>query len=127
MYKVQVTHNHDLAFTVKANESEFIIDAKGQGLTPLDALLAGLGSCIGVYICKYAQGAKLNLENFKINVSAQLSSESPFSFRKISVDIELKNSGLDDRRQRALLEFIKNCPAHNTLKGNPIIEFILTC
>jgi len=127
MYSIQVTHNRDLAFTVKAGENEFIIDAKGKGLTPLDALLAGLGSCLGVYIRKYAQGSKLNLENFKINVFAELSSESPFSFRKISVDIDLKNSGLDERRQKALLEFIKNCPAHNTLKGNPLIEFKLTC
>lgn len=127
MYKVQVTHNQNLAFTVKANESEFIIDANGKGLTPLDALLSGLGSCIGVYICKYAQGAKLNLENFQVNVSAQLSSESPFSFRKINVDIDLRNPELDERRQKALFEFIKHCPAHNTLKGNPEIEFKLLC
>jgi len=127
VYKVQLTHNQGLAFTVKANESEFIIDAKGNGLTPLDALLAGLGSCIGVYICKYALGAKLSLDNFRVNVTAQLSTESPFSFRKINVDIELKDSGLDERRQKALLEFIKHCPAHNTLKGNPEIEFKLLC
>ena len=127
MHRVQIIHNQDLAFTVKANDAEFIIDAKGQGLTPLDTLLAGLGSCIGVYVCKYAEGAKLNLENFKLDVSAQLSSEPPFSFRKISVDINLKNSGLPDLRQKALLQFIKHCPAHNTLKGNPEIEFTLTC
>lgn len=127
MYKVQITHNQDLAFTVKSGESEFIIDAKGKGLTPLDALLAGLGSCLGVYIRKYAQGSKISLENFKLNVFAELSSESPFYFRKINVDIDLKNSGLDERRQKALLEFIKNCPAHNTLKGNPLIEFKLIC
>jgi uncharacterized OsmC-like protein len=127
MYKVQVTHNQNLAFTVKTNKSEFIIDAKGDGLTPLDALLSGLGSCIGVYICKYVQGAKLNLENFQVNVSAQFSSESPLSFRKINVDIDLKNPELDERRQEALLEFIKHCPEHNTLKGNPEIEFKLLC
>jgi len=127
MYNVQVTHNQDLAFTVKTNKGEYIIDAKGNGLTPLDALLTGLGSCIGVYIRKYAEGSKLNLNNFKINVSAELSQESPVSFRQINVVIDLKDCQLDERRQRALLEFIKNCPAHNTLKGNPSIEFILTC
>ena len=127
MYKIEVAHKQDLAFNVKVGESEFTVDAKGKGLTPLDALLAGLGSCIGVYICKYAGGAKLDLKNFKINVSAQLSTESPFSFRKISVDIDLKNPGLDERRKTALLEFIKHCPAHNTLKGNPEIEFNILC
>ena len=127
MYRIEVTHKQDLAFSVKAGESEFGVDAKGKGLTPLDALLAGLGSCIGVYICKYAEGSKLNLENFKVNVSAELSKESPLSFRQINVEIDLKSCSIDERRQRALLEFIKNCPAHNTLKANPLIEFKLIC
>jgi len=127
MYRVEVTHNRDMAFSVKAGESEFSIDAKGKGLTPLDALLAGLGSCIGVYIRKYAEGSKLQLENFKVNVSAELSKESPFSFRYINVEIDLKPGLIDERRQKALLEFVKNCPAHNTLKSNPVIEFKLIC
>ncbi len=122
MYKVEVVHNSDMAFTLKCGEGEFIIDAKGKGLTPLDALLSGLGSCVGVYIRKYAQGSKLDLENFKISVSAELSKEAPFGFRQINVEIELKDCQLDERRKMALLEFIKNCPAHNTLKGNPTIE-----
>jgi len=126
MYKAEVTHNSDFVFTVKTGESEVIIDAKGKGLTPLDALLAGLGSCIGVYIRKYAEGAKLNLVNFKVNVSAELSNQ-PFSFKEINVEIDLKNCQIDERRQKALLEFIKNCPAHNTLKGNPQIGFKLIC
>ncbi len=127
MYKVGITHIQDMAFSVKTGESEFSVDAKGKGLTPLDALLAGLGSCIGVYIRKYAEGSKLNLTNFKINVSAELSRESPIAFRQISVEIDLQPSAIDERRQKALLEFIKNCPAHNTLKTNPLIEFKLTC
>jgi uncharacterized OsmC-like protein len=116
-----------MAFSVKAGESEFSIDAQGKGLTPLDALLAGLGSCVGVYIRKYAQGSKLKLENFKVNVSAELSRESPLVFRQISVEIDLQPFCIDERRQKALLEFIKNCPVHNTLHENPQIEFKLIC
>jgi len=127
MYKVEIRHNQELAFTVKAGESEFTVDAKGKGLTPLDALLAGLGSCIGVYIRKYSEGAKLGLVNFQINISAELSKDPPLSFRQISVEIDLKSSLIDERRQKALLEFIKNCPVHNTLKINPLIEFKLKC
>ncbi len=127
MYKVEVTHSQDMAFNVKAGESEFEVDAKGKGLTPLDALLAGLGSCVGVYIRKYAEGSKLNLVNFKVNVAAELSKESPLCFRQVSVEINLKSSPIDERRQKALLEFIKNCPVHNTLKADPSIEFKLIC
>jgi len=126
MYNVEITHKQDLAFEVKTARSELIVDAQGQGVGPLEALLAGLGTCIGVYICKYAQGSKLDFNNFKIKVSASLTHQAPFSFSLISVQIDLKGYNLDDRRKRALLEFIKNCPAHNTLKGSPVIEFKLS-
>ena len=63
----------------------------------------------------------------KIYVSAELCTESPVSFKQISVSIQLKECSLDARRQKALLEFIKHCPAHNTLKGNPQVEFKLLC
>ncbi|TAM40576.1 OsmC family peroxiredoxin [bacterium] len=127
MYQVEIKHDRDFSFTAKAGESEFVIDAKGKGLTPLDAFLAGLGSCTGVYIRKYAEGSKLDLSNFKVKVSAELSKEAPFSFRQIFVAIDLAACRLDERRQKALLEFIKNCPVHNTIKGSPQVEFKISC
>ncbi len=127
MYEVELVHNQDLNFTARAGKAEFIIDAKSEGVTPLDALLAGLGSCVGVYIRKYAEGAKLELNNFKVKVSAQLSKEAPICFKQIEVAIDLKGACLDQRRVDVLLNFIKNCPAHDTLKNNPQIEFKLSC
>lgn len=125
MYKVEVTHTKDMVFEVKAQEETFVIDAKGKGLTPLDALLAGLASCVGVYIRKYAEGSKLELNNFKVRVEAELDKVPPVSFKKINVSVDLVGSQLDERRKEALLRFIKNCPAHGTLKGNPEIEIKL--
>lgn len=122
MQRVKVRHSQDFAFQVTSGDQEFIIDAKGSGLNPLSALLASLGSCIGVYIRKYSEGAKLNLTNFKIEVEAELTKESPFCFKKINVSLDLGDIRLDERRMHALLEFIKNCPVHNTLKNNPLVE-----
>jgi hypothetical protein len=34
MYKVEITHKQDLAFSAKAQNSEFIIDAHLPGATP---------------------------------------------------------------------------------------------
>lgn len=126
MYRVELIHNKDFAFSVKLGNYEFIIDAKGNGLTPPDVLLASLGSCIGVYIRKYAEGAKLDLNNFKITVEAEFAKEAPLSFKAINVFVDLKSATLDERRKKALLEFIKNCPVHNTLKGNPEVEIKLS-
>jgi len=127
MYQAEVTHNKELNFTARTGKAEFIIDAKSDGITPLDALLAGLASCIGVYIRKYAEGSKLELNNFKVKASAELSKEAPVCFKYIEVVIDLKGACLEERRVNALLNFIKNCPAHGTLKNNPQIEFKLSC
>lgn len=127
MYRVEAVHSKDFAFKIESGGHQFIIDAKGKdGLTPPDALLASLGSCIGVYIRKYAEGDKLDLVNFNIIVEAQFTKEQPISFKTINVSIDLKGAELDDRRKKTLLEFIKNCPVHNTLKGNPLVEIKLS-
>ena len=121
MYRVDITNKGDYAFDVKSKDYEFTVDIKGKGVTPPDTLLASIGSCIGVYIRKYAEGAHLDIKDFDIVVEADFSKEAPISFRKIDIAIDLKGSVLDERRKRALLEFIKNCPVHNTIKNNPEI------
>lgn len=122
MYCVEINHIQDFTFKAKAQDQELIIDTKGKGISPPDVLLASLGSCIGVYIRKYAEGAKLNLANFTVTVKAEFSKTAPVAFQFISVSVDLKGSDLDERRRKALSEFIKNCPVHNTLKGNPTVE-----
>ena len=122
MYRVEITHTQDYSFKVKAKDEEFTVDIKGKGITPPDTFLAGLGTCIGVYIRKYAEGAKFNLSDFSIVVDAEFSPEPPTRFKNINVSLDLKGAPLDSRRQAGLLEFVKNCPIHNTLKGNPQIN-----
>lgn len=122
MYKVEVSSEGAYKFNVRSKDYEFSVDLNGKGVTPPDALLASLASCIGVYIRKYADGAKLALGDFKISVEADLGKEAPYYFRQINVLIDFKGAVLDERRKRAILGFIKNCPIHNTLKKNPIID-----
>lgn len=122
MYKLEVTHREDYSFYVNSGAEEFIIDAKKKGSGPLDMLLAGLASCIGVYVRKYSEGARLGLNNFKVNIEAELTRDPPFRFQEIKVCLDLNGSQIDERRKNAILEFIKNCPAHNTLKNNPSVE-----
>lgn len=119
MYKVDISSKGDYLFNVKSKDYEFAIDIKGKGVTPPDALLASIGSCIGVYIRKYAEGARLDIRDVDISVQAEFTKEAPVRFSRIDVLIDLKGADIDDRRKAALLEFIKNCPVHNTVKNNP--------
>ncbi|MBU2221247.1 MAG: OsmC family protein, partial [Candidatus Omnitrophica bacterium] len=102
------------------------VDAKGKGATPSDAFLAGLGACVGVYVRKYAEGAGLTLPEFSVSVDADFSKEKPVCFRKINVNVDLKGTRLEERRHKAMQEFVKNCPIHNTLKHNPEVEIKIT-
>lgn len=122
MYRVEISGFGESAFKVKSRDYEFDIDTKGRGVTPPDTLLASLGSCLGVYLRKYAEGAKIPLKDFRISVEAELSKEPPVSFKSINIAVDLKGLALDARRQEALLQFVKNCPIHNTLKTNPQVE-----
>jgi putative redox protein len=124
MYSVNITNAGDYSFKVKARDYEFLADMKGEkGITPPDTLLAGLGTCVGVYLRKYAEGAKLALPEFSVSVEADFSKEPPVCFRKINVSVDLKGAKIDEHRLQAMLAFLKNCPVHNTLKNNPEVEF----
>ena len=123
MYAVDIINSGGYCFKVHSKEYEFSIDMKGaQGVTPPDALLASLGSCIGVYIRKYIEGAGLSLPEFKVSVDAEFDKAGAPSFKKINVNVELKGINLDARRIQAMLEFVKKCPVHNTLKDNPEVQ-----
>jgi putative redox protein len=126
MYKVDVAAKEGYRFNARSKDAEIIIDAKGQAMTPPDTLLASLGSCAGVYIRKYADGAKLALGEFTISVEGDLGKETPYYFRQIKVSVDLKGAALDEKRKAALLSFIKNCPVHNTLKNNPTVDIAIS-
>jgi uncharacterized OsmC-like protein len=123
MYRVTLANSGDFSFSASSKSHQFSIDMKGEkGISPLDTLLASLGSCIGVYIRKYAEGAKINIPEFTVNVNAELSGESPLRFKEIEVAIDLQGANIEECRLNAMLEFIKRCPVHNTLKNSPQVQ-----
>jgi uncharacterized OsmC-like protein len=122
MYRVDVENRGSSQFTVKSGDYEFIIDTKGNGVTPPDALLASVASCLGVYLRKYAEGAKIDIPEFVITAEAEFTKEFPVRFDRIRVVLDLKGIRPDERRMASLLEFVKNCPVHNTLRNKPDVE-----
>lgn len=125
MYKVEVNSSQDSVFQVSAEGHEFSIDTKGKAVSPPAVLLASLASCVGVYIRKYCEGSQLQLKGFSVNAEADFSKDAPLCFRDIRLTIDLKGTQLDERRREALLNFIKNCPVHNTLKAQPRVEIAI--
>lgn len=121
MYHVEITNLGNYSFKARSKDAEFVVDIKGNGMTPPDVLLASLGSCMGVYLEKYADGMNLKIPAFTINLNAELSKEAPVCFRKINVQVDLGGVTLDERHKKGLAQFLDNCPVHETLKNNPEI------
>ncbi len=119
MYQAEVFCAKDMFFKVKANGFEINIDGKGGTISPLETLLAALGTCAGVYIRKFAESTNLSLENFIVTVEAELTDKRPYRFDKINLTVDLKGVSLDESKKASLLRFIRNCPVHETLKANP--------
>lgn len=123
MYQVNIANRGDYLFKVDSRNYEFDVDMKGlKGITPPDILLASLGTCVGVYLRKYLEGAKLDIGEFDIIVNAEFSKERPICFKQIDVLVDLKGAEIEQQRHDAMIAFMKNCPIHHTLKENPQID-----
>jgi uncharacterized OsmC-like protein len=125
MYKVDISCKEDSVFDVTSGEAHTTIDMTEKNLGPLPTLLAALGSCIGVFLRRYADNMKLPIKEFSVSVEAELEKTPVMSFRKINVSVDLKGAPLDEQKKEALMRFIQNCPVHNTLHGNPEIGLML--
>ncbi len=119
MYQAEVFCAKDRSFKVKANAYEINIDGKGGAISPLETLLAALGTCAGVYIRKFAESTKLPLDNFIVKVEAELTDKAPYRFDQIHLSIDLQGISLDESKKESLLRFVRNCPVHQTLQANP--------
>ena len=125
MYSVDITSLGETAYKVKSKDYECVVDTAGNGMTPPDTLLTSLGTCIGVYIRKYFRNTSQKADNFEIRVWGDLTEKPPYRFEKINVRIDLKGVKLDEVHMKAFLNFIQNCPVHNTIELKPVINFVI--
>jgi uncharacterized OsmC-like protein len=121
MYTATLENKGDSKYFVTSKEYKFIIDTEGNGISPLDTLVASLGACVGVYIRYYAAKNTLPFKEFTIKVDAE-PVDKPVRLAKINVTVIPKDGTLDEATKEKLLKFVKNCPVHNTLKNNPEID-----
>jgi len=122
MYSVDIINNGGSDFQILSEGHGFSLDAKGSGVSPSAAFLASLGACIGVYLRKYMDSAKIESKGFRVKVEAEFKKDPRYHFQDINVSIDLKGLDLEDRRKQALLRFVKNCPVHNTLESSPHVD-----
>lgn len=127
MYQVKVDYLSSFAY--KAASGGYSVNVAlpkegraADGITPPALLLASLGSCLAVYLEKYLTGGRIKFEKFSIDVASDICREAPGYLKDIGVKIDIQGAELDERRRKALVDFLRNCPVHNTLTNAPSIK-----
>lgn len=121
-YRVEVTDQGYGSFVAEAGKHTIAVDTKGNGMAPLETFLASLGTCMGYYLRLFADKNSVPLGGAVIRLSASLVRERPLRFQHIAVEVDTKGCMLDEGQKKSLTVYLRSCPVHNTLKGDPEIS-----
>ncbi|YAF99356.1 MAG: OsmC family protein (plasmid) [Nodularia sp. CChRGM 3473] len=124
MTSVQVLSNESsLGQEVTIRQFHLIADEPPElggddtGPTPLEWVLAGLGSCKTMTVKMYAQRKGWSVEQVKVDLSYKKVSDR----HQIQTHLFLKGNLNVDQQQR-LLEIAARCPIHKLLTANLVIQ-----
>lgn len=123
--EVWVEHLGGVQFEIKARQHTIACDQPvenggyDEGMTPLELLLASLGSCAGFYAAMYLKKHKLSTEGTRVHVSAE-KAKAPPRMEDFRVTVEVP-AELSDDHKRGIEEAVHHCPVHNTLLNPPKI------
>ena len=116
-YRQDITINDKFHLTA---DEPLDLGGDDAGATPVELVLAGLGSCKAITLKMYAERKGWELASVDVDVSHQKINQQ----YQISVRLHLTGNLTDDQRQR-LLKIADKCPVHKLLQSETQIETIL--
>ncbi len=116
-YRQDITINNKFHLTA---DEPLDLGGDDEGATPVELVLAGLGSCKAITLKMYAERKGWDLTHVDVGISHQKINQQ----YQISVRLHLAGNLTEDQRQR-LLEVADKCPVHKLLKSEAQIETIL--
>lgn len=126
MSLITIQHQKDLRVTATVRNHTLTCNAPVEqggvdaGPTPVELLVAAVGTCMAIHIAKYCKGAGLPHEGFGMDVDFQLARD-PLRIGSITVDIELPDNFPGDRIA-AVKRAAEQCTVKNTLKESTSVN-----
>jgi len=71
---------------------------EGKGLRPKALMLSALAGCTGLDVASLMEKMKLEVADFKIETSGELTEEHPKTYHKVKVDYHFYGSNLDEKK-----------------------------
>lgn len=129
MSELSVAYKGGMSFETQARQHKTRCDLPQEkgggdtGMTPTEAFMGSLGACVGLYVARYCQNARLDARDMTLRVSWQVA-EDKKRYGKIEIALTLPHAE-PGKREPALLEVARHCFLHRTIEGHPDIRIIL--
>lgn len=124
--QVTIEHLGDVQFEVHARQHTIECDQPEQnggfdeGMTPLELMLASLGTCAGYYAAQYLRKKGLAKEGTRVRVYAD-KKQSPARLDDFRIEIDLPVA-IGAEHRKGVEDAVHHCPIHNTLQHPPKIS-----
>lgn len=124
MFHALITNSGDSRYHATTRDSSFVLDTKGNGANPIDALLASLAACVGHHIIYWMRDRAIVNPGFTISATGELADDH-LRFSVIALIADLRAVDRAETEYGEILAYVQRCPIFGTLSSACRIEFSL--
>ena len=96
---------------------------RNEGFSPVDALLASLGACMGIDVVIILEKMRTGFEGLRVSVEGTRMEEPPRYFTHVRLYFEIKGPVPRDKAQRAVdLSLEKYCSVFHSLRKDLVVD-----
>ena len=77
---------------------------KGEGLRPKALMLSSLAGCSGLDVISLKNKMRVDIDDFKIEVTGELTDEHPKYYKKVKVDYHFTGSNLNEKKIQKIVD-----------------------
>ena len=93
-------------------------------MTPVELMVASLGSCVAFYAGRYLQRHGLDRSGLHVTTDFTMAADRPARVSEVRLRISVP-AGIPPEREKALLAVAAHCTVHNTLGHPPAVAITL--
>jgi putative redox protein len=93
-------------------------------MTPVELLVASLGSCVAFYAGRYLDRHGLDRRGLQVTTDFTMATDRPARVSEVRIRISVPG-GVPPEREKALLAMASHCTVHNTLGHPPAVALTL--
>ncbi|MDX8387820.1 MAG: OsmC family protein [Ghiorsea sp.] len=125
MARLNAKYEGGAKFTVACRNHEIIVDqpvdngGENAGMTPPEIMAGSMASCIGFYVARYCEQAKIDSSDLSVSCDWNVGGE-PKHMESFEINIHL--SAMPENRRKAIERVASGCLIHATLGQNPKVD-----